>query len=245
MNLYPAIDLFEGKVVRLERGDFARSTVYSDSPEDMARKWADQGAAWIHVVDLEGARSGKPANLDAIRKIRKAVDCSIEMGGGLRDAESVQKILETGIDRAVIGTKALDEGFLKQVLQSHGPAIAVGLDVRDGRVRLEGWLTEGGKTLEEALGWLNNFSLETLIYTDIQKDGMLEGPSLDSFRQVLEQTRSRVILSGGIGKIEDIQKAASIQHPRFEGIIVGKALYENRFTVRQALDCMNPSKELS
>lgn len=236
MNIYPAIDLYEGKVVRLVRGDYNQQTVYSERPEEFAREWEAQGAEWLHVVDLEGAKTGRITNREALINIRKAVGCKIEFGGGLRDTETVRGVLADGIDRVVIGTKAMDEPFLTAVLREFGGRVAIGMDVRSGEVQMEGWLKAGGRSLHAAIEFLNNFPVETLIYTDIQKDGMLGGPNFPGLLDVLRKAKSRVILSGGIGSLEDVQAASQISAENFEGAIIGKALYEKKFTVREAIE---------
>jgi len=235
MNIYPAIDLYQGKVVRLKRGDFNQETVYSQDPAAMAVQWERQGARWLHVVDLEGAKTGVLQNLESLKKIRQAVACKIEFGGGLRSEETIRQVLDLRIERVVIGSKALDEKFLRRILELFGSRVAVGLDIRDGKVQMEGWLKEGGQNLETAVQWLNNFPLETLIYTDIHKDGMMEGPNFEGLQMILGQSRARVILSGGIGSLEDVRRAALINHPGFEGVIMGKAIYEHKFSVEDAI----------
>jgi phosphoribosylformimino-5-aminoimidazole carboxamide ribotide isomerase len=235
MNIYPAIDLYEGKVVRLERGDFQKETVYSLNPEDIACEWENQGAQWIHVVDLEGAKTGVLKNRTAVSKIRKSVRCKIQFGGGLRTLETIREILQEGIERVVLGTKSLDKIFLKKALEKYGNPVAVGIDVRDKVVQMEGWARTSGLSLQTAIQFLNEFSLGTMIYTDIQRDGTLEGPNFAGLKEVLQGTPARVILSGGVGRLEDIQEAAGIAQENFEGVIVGKALYEKRFTLAEAI----------
>ncbi len=235
MRLYPAIDLFEGKVVRLLQGDFQKQTVYSTRPEETAAEWERQGAEWIHVVDLEGAKTGILKNQEALLKIRKRVRCKIQFGGGIRSLEEAQSILQEGIDRVVVGTKSLDRNFLKHVLEKYGNHIAVGLDIHGGTVRMEGWSHDSGLSLETAIQFLNEFSVGTLIYTDIQKDGMLAGPNWAGLKEVLGMTQARVILSGGISSLLDLEKAGEIKEPHFEGVIIGKALYEKKFSLREAV----------
>ena len=235
MRIYPAIDLDQGKVVRLLQGDFQKETVYSQNPQDVASHWESQGAEWIHVVDLEGAKTGQVKNLPALLKIRKAVHCQIQFGGGLRDMAVMDTLLKEGIDRVVVGTKSLDESFLAKALEKFGDRVAVGLDVHHGVVRMEGWTKSSSQTVEEAIRFLNKFLLGTLIYTDIQKDGMLQGPNFEGLGEMLKEAHARIILSGGVGSLSDIEKACQIRHPHFEGMIVGKALYEKQFTLREAL----------
>ena len=235
MNLYPAIDLYEGKVVRLVRGEFDNLTVYSTDPAEKAKEWENSGAVWIHVVDLEGAKTGVLKNLESLRQIRQAVKCRIEFGGGLRSLEQIQEVLAAGIDRIVLGTKALDGDFFEKALGKAGKKLAVGLDLRNGIVQTQGWLESGGAKLEDALKRFNDFPLETVIYTDIQKDGMLKGPDFKGLTTVLKLTKSRVILSGGVSSLNDIRRCAELRETNFEGTIIGKALYENKFSLRDAL----------
>lgn len=235
MNLYPAIDLYEGKVVRLSRGRFDQKKIYSEFPEKTAQEWERQGASWLHVVDLEGAKTGALKNRGTLVAIRKAVRCRIQFGGGIRKMEDIASLLDAGIDRVVLGTKALEESFLKVALKKFAKKIAVGLDIREGRVQTQGWLTASGQTLEETLKRLEDFPLETVIYTDIQKDGMLQGPNFAGLAKVLRGTRAAVILSGGIGTIEDLKQCAHIQEKNFEGAVIGKALYEKKFSLTEAL----------
>ncbi len=235
VTIYPAIDLYEGKVVRLTKGDFAQKTVYSDFPEEMAEKWQKGGAKWIHVVDLEGAKTGILKNLKAVEAMRRKVKCWIQFGGGMRSLEAVEAAIAAGMDRVVIGTKALDGEFFRQALSRFGNRIAVGVDVKDGFVQTQGWLEASSVSLEDGIKMFNDNGVETLIYTDIQRDGMLQGPNLEKLGEVLRLSRSRIILSGGIGSIGDIEKASSINAANLDGIIVGKALYENKFTLEQAL----------
>lgn len=235
MNLYPAIDLYDGKVVRLVRGDFQNLTVYSKDPASMAKEWAAQGAAWIHVVDLEGAKTGVLKNLPSLLEIRKAVKCRIQFGGGLRSLEQMDEVVQAGIDRIVLGTKALDETFFQTALEKFKSKLAVGLDTRNGVVQTQGWLESGGADLKAALQRFNDFPLETIIYTDIQKDGMLKGPDFTGLADVLETSRAKIILSGGVSSLEDIEQCAKIKAKNFEGAIIGKALYEKRFSLTDAL----------
>ena len=239
MNLYPAIDLYDGKVVRLVRGDFQNLTVYSKTPVTIAKEWETQGAAWIHIVDLEGAKTGALKNLPSLLEIRKAVQCKIQFGGGLRSLEQMEEVAQAGIDRIVLGTKALDETFFQTALQKFKSKIAVGLDTRNGIVQTQGWLESGGANLKAALQRFNDFPLETIIYTDIQKDGMLKGPDFEGLTDVLKTSRAKIILSGGVSSLEDIEKCAKITAENFEGAIIGKALYEKRFSLTDAFAALN------
>ena len=234
MNLYPAIDIYEGKVVRLARGDFQNLTVYSKDPAAIAKEWEAQGAAWIHVVDLEGAKTGILKNLPSLLQIRKAVRCHVQFGGGLRSLEQIQEVIHQGVDRVVLGTKALDGKFFETALAQFGNKLAVGLDTREGMVQTQGWLESGGADLKAALERFNDFPLETIIYTDIQKDGMLKGPDFEGLTDVLKTSRAKIILSGGVSSLQDIEKCAKITAKNFEGAIIGKALYEKNFLLTEA-----------
>lgn len=242
MRIYPAVDLYEGKVVRLRQGAFDQITVYAEDPLEIVCRWEKEGGEWLHVVDLEGAKSGQLRNERALERIRKGTQARIQFGGGVRRLEDVSRLVDLGIDRIVIGTKALEPAFLNQALERFASRIAVALDVRDGIIQTQGWLTASEQTLEKGLLALNKFPLETLIYTDIQKDGMLGGPNWQQLTWLLERTQAAVILSGGIGSPEDIRRAAQIHHRNFEGIIIGKALYENRISLREALTLASGKK---
>ncbi|MFZ5803018.1 MAG: 1-(5-phosphoribosyl)-5-[(5-phosphoribosylamino)methylideneamino]imidazole-4-carboxamide isomerase [Candidatus Omnitrophota bacterium] len=235
MILIPAIDLYQGRVVRLERGDYARQSVYSAEPGQVAREWEAQGADWIHVVDLEGARSGRVTCLDELKQIRASVHCRIEFGGGVRDFETLRQLAGTGVDRVVIGTKALDGKFLDRALHEFGGRLAVGIDIRDGYVRTQGWLSDTQRTVDSMLEALDKLGVKTLIVTDIRQDGMLQGPNLGLIENVLAKTQAQVVLSGGIASLEDIRKIAGIRAPHFEGAIIGKALYERKFELKEAI----------
>ncbi len=235
MNLYPAIDLYQGKVVRLTRGDYNACTVYSDDPASVARNWEQEGAKWIHVVDLEGAKSGISANLASLKAICQSVKAKVQFGGGVRSIETIETLLAVGVSRVILGTKALDKAFLEGVLQKFGAKVAVGMDVRHNIVKTAGWITDGNTTLEEALQIFNKLGVATLIYTDIEKDGVLQGPNWEKLEFVLSQSRARVILSGGVSQIGDIERCRKIQAPNFEGVIIGKALYDKRFQLAEAV----------
>lgn len=235
MILYPAIDLLGGKVVRLKRGNYNEAVVYSDHPEEIACHWQSQGAAWIHVVDLDGAKSGHPGNLPALKKIRNSIKCKIQFGGGVRSLAQINQLLAEGVDRVVIGTKALEPSFLKSASQQYGKNLAVGLDIRGGRVQVQGWLKESRVKLEQALEMLNATRVEMLIYTDIQRDGMLTGPNVEGLKNVLKLSSCKVILSGGTSELKDLEALKIIQNKKLEGVIIGKALYENKFELGEAL----------
>lgn len=235
MNLYPAIDLYQGQVVRLRQGDFNACTVYSREPAEIARRWESEGAEWIHVVDLEGAKTGSFTNGAALSAILQNVRSKVQFGGGVRDLRSIESLLECGVARVVVGTKALDKTFLETAARQFGERLAVGLDVRDDHVKTAGWVEDGQLTLAEALDLFNDCGVRTLIYTDIEKDGVLHGPNFEKLQGVLRGSRARVILSGGISQLTDIEKCRTITEPNFEGAIIGTALYDGRFNLAEAI----------
>ena len=240
MRIYPAIDLYEGKVVRLKRGNFQDLTVYSLDPAAFAKEWESQGAEWIYLVDLEGALTGILKNRASLSKIRRSVRCKIQFGGGLRKIEDIENLLTEGVDRVILGTKALEESFFKKALEKFAEKIAVGLDVQNGLIKTQGWLQSTQTPLQEALLRFNQTPLETIIYTDIQKDGMLAGPNLEDLKKILPQSKARIILSGGISQTGDIRDCQKITAKNFEGIIIGKALYDKKFTLREAIQLTAP-----
>lgn len=236
MILYPAIDIRGGRAVRLLQGDYARETVYDADPVDAATRWAGEGAQFLHVVDLDGAKAGAPQNLDAVRRIAAAVSCPIQVGGGLRDAESVAAALEAGAERVVIGTAALrDPSFLTTAIAAHGGRIVVSVDARDGRIALEGWTEAGEENVVEVIAQLGARGVTRFLCTAIEVDGTMEGPALDQLSSIAAATQAQVIASGGVGKLADLEALAGIDAPNLEGVIVGRALYEGIFSVREAI----------
>jgi phosphoribosylformimino-5-aminoimidazole carboxamide ribotide isomerase len=232
--LYPAIDIRGGQAVRLLQGDYDRETAYDADPVDAARRWAEDGAAFLHVVDLDGAKAGSPQNLDAVRRIAAAVECPIQVGGGLRDAGSVDAVLEAGAARVVIGTAALrDPGFLDRALQAHGPDVVVSIDARAGEVSLEGWTEAGGRQAAELAAELGELGVQRYLFTSIDVDGTMEGPAIDELNEVAASTGAQVIASGGVGNLSDLELLARVAAPNVEGAIVGRALYERRFSVAE------------
>ncbi len=237
MILYPAIDILGGKAVRLMQGDYGRETVYDDSPADAARRWADGGAEWLHVVDLDGAKAGRPENLPAIEAITAAVDCPIEVGGGLRDYGSVEAMLEAGAERVVVGTAALrDPEFLADLLAGRGAGeVVVSVDARGGQVSLAGWTESSGVDVAEAVADLTRRGVARFLFTPIEVDGTMEGPNLPELERVAAATDAAVIASGGVGTLDHLKQIARLSAGNVEGVIVGRALYEERFSVPEAL----------
>jgi phosphoribosylformimino-5-aminoimidazole carboxamide ribotide isomerase len=234
--LYPAIDIRGGQAVRLLQGDYERETAYDADPVDAARRWADEGAEFLHVVDLDAAKAGSPQNLDAVRRIAAAVECPIQVGGGLRDPESVAAVLDAGAERVVIGTAALrDPEFLAETLQAHGERVVVSADARDGKVALEGWTESGDQGVVEAVAGLSSRGVTHFLCTAIEVDGTMEGPATDELNRIAAVTEAQVIASGGVGSLDDLFALARDAAPNVEGAIVGRALYERRFTVAEGI----------
>ena len=233
MLIFPAIDLQGGRCVRLTQGDFARSQAFSDDPAAVAQRWQSEGARWLHMVDLDGARAGAPQNLEAIKAIRAAVSMAMEVGGGLRSLESVAALFDLGIERAILGTAALkDRLFLRACLARWGERIAVGLDARDGLVATDGWLETSTTSALTLARELAAEGVARFIYTDIARDGMLTGPNLKSLAQVQQAIAQPVIASGGVSSLDDVRALADL---RVEGAIVGRALYTGEVWLAEAI----------
>ncbi|HEX5928777.1 MAG TPA: 1-(5-phosphoribosyl)-5-[(5-phosphoribosylamino)methylideneamino]imidazole-4-carboxamide isomerase [Solirubrobacterales bacterium] len=236
MILYPAIDIRGGQAVRLLQGDYERETAYDADPADAARRWADEGAEFLHVVDLDGAKAGEPRNLDAVRRIAAAVECPIQVGGGLRNPEAVAAVLDAGAERVVIGTAALrDPEFLAAALDRHGERVVVSVDARDGKVSLAGWIETSDLDVAAAVADLSKRGARRFLCTAIEVDGTMEGPATDELNRIAAGAEAQVIASGGVGELSHLRALARDAAPNVEGAIVGRALYERRFTVAEAI----------
>jgi phosphoribosylformimino-5-aminoimidazole carboxamide ribotide isomerase len=234
MRLYPAIDILDGRAVRLVQGRFEDATTYHDDPLEAARSWVAAGAQYLHVVDLDGARSGEPRSIEHLRRIIEGTGVPVQYGGGLRSAAAVRAALEAGAERAIIGTAAFrDVDFLDEVLAEHGERVWVAVDVRGGHISTAGWTQTTQLPPEEAIGRLNDRGVHSFVYTNVDRDGRLGGPDLDEVRRVAEAVRGRFIYSGGIGAREDLEALYDLRQVNLAGVVVGKALYERRFTVAQ------------
>jgi phosphoribosylformimino-5-aminoimidazole carboxamide ribotide isomerase len=235
MILLPAVDIRDGRAVRLQQGDFDKETVYEDDPLEAARSFVEAGARWLHVVDLDGAREGEPANLRQLERITAELDVPVQYGGGLRSLKSIRLALGAGAERVVLGTAALtDPDFLDEALATWNPRVLVAVDVREGHVSVSGWTRATQVPPEDAIGRLQRQGAQRFVYTNVDRDGMLEGPDLDELRRVSEAVRGRFIYSGGIGSLEDLRAIAGLRLVNLAGVISGKALYERRFEVREA-----------
>ncbi len=236
MILYPAIDIRGGQAVRLLQGDYERETAYDADPVDAALRWAGEGAEILHVVDLDGAKAGTPQNLVAIRNIAAAVECPIQVGGGLRDLDSVAAVLAAGAERVVIGTAALrDPELLERALAEHGDRVVVSVDARDGKVSLSGWTETSDVDVAEAVGALSERGVTRFLCTAIEVDGTMEGPALGELKRIASATQAHVIASGGVGELVHLRALVHEMPANVEGAIVGRALYERRFTVAEAI----------
>jgi phosphoribosylformimino-5-aminoimidazole carboxamide ribotide isomerase len=234
MILLPAVDIRDGKAVRLRQGDFDQETVYADDPLDAARSFVEAGARFLHLVDLDGARAGQPVNLHHVERIAHGVDVPIELGGGLRSIESIRRALGAGADRVVLGTAAFtDPDMLDEALSAFTTRILVGVDVRGGQVSVSGWTRETQVRGEDAIRRMQARGATRFVYTNVDRDGMLEGLDLDEVRRVSEAVRGRFLISGGIGSLDDLVALRELRLLNLAGVISGKALYEGRFGVRE------------
>lgn len=233
--LYPAIDIRNGRCVRLVQGDYDRETVYGD-PASMAARWQEAGAQWLHVVDLDGAREGRTVNLPAIREILAAVRIPIQVGGGVRLREDLEALLGLGVKRVILGTVAADDpGALAKLVEGWWKRIAVGVDLRGGVPQVRGWKKPGKLTLEDLLAAIEDAGIERIIHTEISRDGMLAGYDTEALRRVAASTRMTVIASGGVSSTEDIAAIKELMPLGVDGAILGKALYTGDLELREAL----------
>jgi phosphoribosylformimino-5-aminoimidazole carboxamide ribotide isomerase len=237
----PAIDLKDGRCVRLRQGNMAAETVYSDDVRSVATKWQEAGATVIHVVDLNGAVDGEPRNLPQIEAVMRAVGVKVQVGGGIRNLATVRRYLNAGVSRVVLGTAALtDREFLEQACKEFPRRILLGLDARDGKVAVKGWTAVSETTTIDLLKELSGYAIGAVIYTDISRDGMLSGPNMPALKEVVEYSAFPVVASGGITRVEDL-KAVQALGPRIEGAIVGKALYDGKLDYRVAVAALRES----
>ena len=239
MNFYPAIDIKEGKFVRLRQGRLDEVTIYGDNPVEIAKKFSEAGAKWIHVVDIDGAFKGKSINQKVILDIKKNSKTKIQVGGGIRTQESASFYLNNGIDRVVLGTIALEKPkIIEQLCENYPGRIAVGIDAKKGMVATEGW----SKTSTIEVGKLSklyeNIGVSCVIFTDIEKDGLMEGVSLNQLKNLLKNTKLNVIASGGVSSLDDLKKLKSLEKENLIGVISGKAIYENKFSVNKAVEIL-------
>ena len=234
MILLPAVDIRDGRAVRLRQGDFADETVYADDPLEAARSFVEAGARFLHVVDLDGAKQGEPVNLHHLRRIRDKLDVAVQYGGGLRSLVAVREALAAGAERVILGTAALtDPDFLDEALATWNPRVLVAVDVRGGHVSVAGWTKETQMRPEDVIERMQRRGVQRFVYTNVDRDGMLEGPDLDEVRRVAAAVRGRFLYSGGIGSAEDLKGLRDLRLVNLAGVISGKALYEGRFSVAE------------
>ena len=234
MQLYPAIDMKNGQCVRLRQGAFKGITIYSDAPEKVAAHWQEKGASFLHLVDLDGALAGYSVNEEVIRRIADTVSIPIEIGGGIRSKEAVERMLDLGVRRVIIGTKAAEHPeFLRDMVRTFGEeAIVAGVDAKDGMVAVEGWEKVSSLTASDLCLTMKEYGVRHIVYTDISRDGMLSGPNVEATRKLTEETGLDIIASGGVSCMEDLK---CLHEAGIRGAIIGKALYENRIDLAEAV----------
>jgi len=238
MKIYPAVDIKNGRVVRLRQGRLDQESVYFEDPAEPARRWAEAGAEWVHVVDLDGAFTGNPSNWKAIEAIT-ATGVKVQMGGGMRDVGSVERAFLAGVTRVVIGTKAVDDkAFIATLVKAHGDRIAIGIDAKGGKVAVRGWVDTMDATALDLAKAVADLGISTIIYTDISRDGMLVGPNYEAQAEMCASVSCRIIASGGVGSSEDVGRFSEIEkkYTNFDGVIIGKALYEGQVDLMDALE---------
>lgn len=238
MKIYPAIDLIGGKTVRLVQGDYDKKLSYDIDPVEAAVKWESMGAEFLHIVDLDGAKAGRPVNLDVAEKIAGAVRIPVEIGGGYRNIEDIQKALDKGMRRVIVGSKAFeDKAFAKECARKFGDRVIFSVDARNGRIMSEGWELESGcDDVDMIEMFVRECGAKEIIYTDIQKDGMLTGPSTDKLEKILDGIEVNIVSAGGIKTVEHIKELKKIESKGLSGVIIGRALYDGTIDLEEAID---------
>ena len=236
MLIIPAIDLKGGKCVRLRQGKADDEKVYSDDPVEMARRWVDQGAEYLHVVDLDGAFEGKPVHTSVVADIAAAIPIPVELGGGMRTTDDVAATIDAGVSRVIIGTRAVTGlDFLSELVARYGDAIAVGIDARDGMVQVKGWVETTGTKASDLAAQVEQAGVKTVIYTDTATDGMMRGTNAPAMKEICEAVRCDVVASGGVSSVNDVSTLKSLEKANLIGVIVGKALYEGTVTLKELI----------
>ncbi len=236
MKIIPAVDIKEGKCVRLKQGIASAKTIFSDKPEEMAKRWYELGAERIHVVDLDGAFSGKPINFDIIEKIVKSVPAEIEVGGGIRDIETIERYISIGVKYVILGTIAIESpDMLIEATQRYPKKIILGIDAKDGQVAVEGWVKGSKLTPTEIAKRFEGYDIASIIYTDIKRDGMKTGPNIEAAKKLASSVNIPIIASGGVATIEDIKKIIDLSSYGIEGVIIGRALYDGDIDLKEAI----------
>ncbi|MCT4508286.1 MAG: 1-(5-phosphoribosyl)-5-[(5-phosphoribosylamino)methylideneamino]imidazole-4-carboxamide isomerase [Tepidibacter sp.] len=235
MIIFPAIDIKDNKCVRLFQGDFNKINIYSNDPFDMAVKWKSEGASFLHLVDLDGARNEEVINKKSIEKISKNIGIPVQIGGGVRSEEKVKNLIDIGVERVIVGTIAVEnKELLKKLVSKYKEKIVVSIDAKNGKVALRGWEVVSDVDSIDLCKELEEIGVKTIVYTDISKDGMLEGPNFEIYKLLSERTSLNIIASGGISSIDDIKK---LKNMNIYGVITGKALYDNKMEFKEALKC--------
>jgi len=235
--IIPAIDLKDGRCVRLEQGDFRRVTVYSDDPLGMAKKWQESGAERIHVVDLDGSRTGSPRNMDVIRAIVSDCGLPVEVGGGIRDTKTIETYLGMGVSWVILGTMALrDKGFVREACDAYKGRIILGIDANDGKVAIQGWTEQTSESVIDIAKGYEGYRIAAIVYTDIKRDGMETGVNMAATGELARSVDIPVIASGGVSSIEDIRKLREIERFGVIGVIIGRALYSGAVSLREAIN---------
>lgn len=236
MDVIPAIDILDGRCVRLYQGDYQKSEVFGEDPVEVAQRWYDQGAKYLHVVDLDGAKEGKPKNLKVIEAIARSIPMRVQMGGGLRDRESIVSVLNSGVSRVILGTAAVESSQLVADICAEFPEqIMIGIDARNGKVATRGWLTNSDVTAVDLAKRMTSVGIAGIIYTDIHRDGTMQGPNIEALRQLAENVDVPVIASGGVSSITDLLNLVSLESVGVKGAIVGKAIYTGDIQLREAI----------
>jgi phosphoribosylformimino-5-aminoimidazole carboxamide ribotide isomerase len=236
MIIIPAIDLKDGKCVRLFKGEEDQVTVFSENPAEIAKDWEDAGAKWIHVVDLDGAFQGRPKNYNAIKSIVNAVSCPVQVGGGIRNIDTVREYIAMGVKRIILGTAAFsDEAFLKNACSEYPEEIAVGIDTKNGKIAVKGWTEVINESTDKVLEDMHEAGVSVILNTNIDRDGTMEGINIDGAREFIEQSPIPVIASGGIATMEDLEKLSTIEHLGLYGAILGKSIYTGSIDLKEAI----------
>ncbi|HEY9605437.1 MAG TPA: 1-(5-phosphoribosyl)-5-[(5-phosphoribosylamino)methylideneamino]imidazole-4-carboxamide isomerase [Allocoleopsis sp.] len=243
MDVIPAIDLLEGRCVRLYQGDYARSQVFNENPVDVAKQWFEEGASRLHVVDLDGAKAGKPINTRAIEAIVQAIPIPVQVGGGLRDRTGVAQLLDLGVGRVILGTAAVeDHPLVKQLCDEFPGQIVVGIDARNGLVATRGWLETSEVKATELARQMGELGAAAIVYTDIHRDGTLAGPNLDALRELANGISIPVIASGGVSSVTDLLSLLALEPIGVNGVIVGRALYTGDVSLKDAIQAVGPGR---
>jgi phosphoribosylformimino-5-aminoimidazole carboxamide ribotide isomerase len=235
IRIIPAIDIKGGKVVRLTQGKAEKQTVYYDSPIEVAKMWVGYGIDLLHVVDLDGAIEGRFDNMPLIKEMVKCVEAKIELGGGLRDEAVIKDAFDAGVEKAVVGTRAIDTEFLSAIVKKFDGKIVVSIDARDGIVYTKGWLSKTGIKAVDLAKKMADLGVKTINYTDIARDGMLEGPNIKSLKEMLDAGSAEIVAAGGISTLEDVRRLKALEGEGLKGMIIGKALYEKTIDLKEAV----------